>query len=33
VKQQGFLIGEGRTLPSAAVFAAVSGRHFRFACR
>jgi hypothetical protein len=29
VKQQGFLIGESRTLRSAAVSAAVSGRHVR----
>jgi len=28
VKQQGFLIGEGRTPPNAAVSAAVFGRHF-----
>jgi hypothetical protein len=28
MKQQGFLVGEGRTLRGAAVFAAVLGRHF-----
>jgi hypothetical protein len=33
VKQQRFLVGEGRTLRSAAVFAAVFGCPFRFACR